>query len=283
MLAILVGALVLLFAIWAVRFGYAPQDRPQVLCYHKISNDFLWEGTWMTPRRFAEQLDDLQANGYEFIDEAQYLAAIDNPGAQNQNKLLLTFDDGYEVLHDVAREVLAPRNIPSLVFLVADYAGRDNTWDLGLGRKPAKHLSWEQVEDMKRYAVAFGSHGRSHRDLTKLRGEVIEEEVAGSKHTIEEKLGAPIRSFSYPFGRYNAAAQAAVKQAGYDAAFSLYPAHANEHIDMTALRRNGVYIIDTPSTIRMKLRPGMLYWFEEMKCRTINAVAALTPLLKRRA
>jgi hypothetical protein len=40
-------------------------------------------------------------------------------------------------------------------------------------------------------------------------------------------------------------------------------------------------VIDTHLTIRLKIERTPLFWVEETKCRTINSVAALTPMLKR--
>ena len=39
-------------------------------------------------------------------------------------------------------------------------------------------------------------------------------------------------------------------------------------------------VIDSAGTVERKLRPNLLYGLEEMKCRAINAVSVLTPLLK---
>jgi hypothetical protein len=52
-------------------------------------------------------------------------------------------------------------------------------------------------------------------------------------------------------------------------------------VDRFALRRNGVYIIDPAIALKCKLERNPFFWFEEMKCRTINGVAVLTPVLKR--
>lgn len=68
---------------------------------------------------------------------------------------------------------------------------------------------------------------------------------------------------------------------GYEAGFSLYPYHHNSRVERYALRRNGVYVIDAPRWVARKLGRNRVFWLEEMKCRAINAVAVLTPLLKR--
>ena len=280
LLLIIAGLPAALFLIWVIRFRYPPWDVPQTLCYHKLSDRFLFEGTWTTPARFAGHIDHLIESGYEVIGESSYLDRLASPCEGGAKQLLLTFDDAYEELHKFYLEVLEPRRVPLLVFVVSDYVGRQNTWDLSLGRPPARHLGWGQITELARKGVCFGSHGASHIDLTRASLPEVERETAASKLALEERIGAPVRSFSYPFGRYDARAQQAVRDAGYAAAFSLYPRHHNGTIDRMALRRNGVYIIDTRQTLSWKLAPGPFYWFEEMKCRTINAVAALTPLLR---
>lgn len=235
----------------------------------------------MTRKRFLDQIDRLVSAGYRFIDESEYLAAIAGASASSPRSVLLTFDDGYEALHDMYLDHLRPRGIPVLVFIIAGYAGKDNTWDLSGGRRSFKHLSWSQIAAMSEAGARFGSHGSSHTDLTKVSTGTLDTEIADSKTIIESKLGTEVQSFSYPFGRYNPRVKLAVEAAGYAAGFSLYPKHPNEIVDRFALRRNGVYIIDTPRTIQWKLEPSAMFWFEEMKCRTINSVAVLTPILKR--
>lgn len=279
---IVISAIALfLFILWRTRYQYPPEGAPQVLCYHKLSGSFLLEGTWTTRARFTTQVDRLRSRGYTFIGQHDFLEALDESAQEKTKRLLLTFDDGYEQLYDLYFEVLAPRQIPLLVFLVTAYAGRTNSWELSLGRKPFRHLSWRQVREMAARGVAFGSHGLDHSDLTRLRGDALDDQLVTSRRTIRDEAGIDARCFSYPFGRYNDRVVLAARNAGYDAAFSLYPRHSNRQIDRFALRRNAVYIIDTPMTLGCKLEQNPLFWVEEMKCRAINAVAVLTPLLKR--
>jgi peptidoglycan/xylan/chitin deacetylase (PgdA/CDA1 family) len=141
-------------------------------------------------------------------------------------------------------------------------------------------MDWTRVREMAARGVSFGSHSASHRDLTRLSPDAVAGDLARSKHAVEDALGARVRTLSYPFGRYNDAARRAAREAGFDAAFSLYPAHRNATVDRFALRREGVYIIDPVSTIERKLEKNWLFGLEEMKCRAINAVAVLTLLLK---
>jgi len=279
-LAIALAAPVALHLGWRVRHGYPPDTLPRVLCFHKISSRFCMEGTWTTPRRFAAMIDRLLAGGWSFLDEDGYLRALDTPDAANARRVFLTFDDGYAHLIDTALPILLQRSVPFHVFLVTGFTGRANAWDLSLGRPPFRHLDAGEIREMAAAGVTFGSHTASHGDLTRLTGDAVRDDLVRSREAVGELTGHPARTLSYPFGRYNAFVRAAAREAGYEAAFSLYPSGRNAVVDRHALRRDAVYIIDPARSIEIKLRRNALYGLEEMKCRAINGVARLTPLLK---
>ncbi len=281
-IAVIAGCALAVHASWRLRYGYPPDSIPRVLCFHKLSRRFLFEGTWTTPARLAAYVDRLRSRGYVFIDEARYLAALDAPPTDRSREVFLTFDDGYAEVRDVAWPMLAERGIPLHVFLVTDYAGRTNDWDLSLGRPPFRHLEWAAVREMSAQGVTFGSHTASHADLTRVPQARVRQDLERSRKAIEDATGKAARTLSYPFGRYDEAAQEAARAAGFEAAFSIYPTHRNATSDRFALRRDAVYIIDPVWGIETKLRRNPLYGLEEMKCRAINAVAVLTPLFKPR-
>lgn len=277
------GVLALLYAVWRVRFRYPPDDLPRVLCYHKVSTRFCFEGTWTTPRRFAATVDRLQATGYRFLTESEYLDRLDRPDPTAGRSLFLTFDDAYENVYREAFPILRERRIPFHLFVVSDFVGRPNAWDLSLGRRPHRHADWDQLADMVAAGATVGSHTASHADLTRLEPEALDRELQRSREAIASRLGIVPRTLSYPFGRFDARVRDAARRVGYEAAFSLYPPGANTRVDRYALRRNGVYIIDSAGWVERKLQRNPWFWFEEMKCRVINGVAVLTPMLKRAA
>ena len=262
------------------RFGLPLDSFTRVLAYHKVTG-FEFGGTWITPGGFISQVDFLLGKGYRFIDEEQFLETLDGERAGSDRELLLTFDDGYRELLDNALPALEERNIPALIFLISSYVGKENRWELGLPGRRSRHLSWDEIMDLAGRGFSFGSHTRSHRDLARIPLDEAGYEIRHSKSEIEEKLGRPVRSLSYPFGRVNRAVAREAEAAGYRAAFSLYPSGPNGSIDRYALRRDGVYIIDTRISLKVKLGRGPFFWLEDIKGRAINAVAVLTPLLKR--
>jgi len=88
---------------------------------------------------------------------------------------------------------------------------------------PAMHhrsLTWDKVLTMHRAGVVIGSHTRTHAVLTTEAPEKIHEEIDGSRKSLEQKLGAPIKHFAYPDGRFNLSTIAAVAAAGYSFAYT---------------------------------------------------------------
>jgi peptidoglycan/xylan/chitin deacetylase (PgdA/CDA1 family) len=277
-LGLLLLPLLLLHAFWRIRYGDPPPSFPRVLAYHKITRVPELGGTWLSPRRLAAHLDALLARGYRFIDEDGFLDRLEGRCAPGAREILLTFDDGYRNFLEHALPLLEERGIPSLVFLPTDYAGRPNDWDRrGSGR--FLHLSWDECRELMSRGVSFGSHGAAHADLTRLSPDQAAEDLRRSRDALEEALGNPPRSLSYPYGRTRPPLGRLARGLGFRAAFTLYPPGPNSRIDPFALPRAGVYVIDGASTVVRKLEPNALRWFEEMKGRCINGLAVLSPYL----
>ncbi len=270
-------ALGLLYVFWRARWGYPAPGLPAVLTYHKVV-PFEMGGTWVSPRRFEGQIRSLIDSGYHFIGENDFIDAIEGARLAGEKEVLLTFDDGYDCFAASAAPVLEALGVPALVFLVSGFAGRENDWDLSLPGRKARHMDWATVRSLIPAGFSFGSHCVSHRPLTRMSREEALRELVASREEIEKRAGAPVMSISYPFGRTNDSIASLAAQAGYRAAFTLYPGGRAAATDRFRLRREGVWVIDTPLTIRIKLSRGRLFWMEDIKGRAINAFADLTSL-----
>lgn len=279
--ALVILAVAALYAFWHARWGYPSQDLPGVLTYHKVV-DFEFGGTWISPRRFERHIASLIDSGYSFISERAFIETLEGKRPAGKKEILLTFDDGYDCIAQIAAPVLERLGVPALVFLVTRFAGSENSWELGLPGRKARHMDWETVGSLASRGFSFGSHGESHRPLPRMSGEEALGEMVRSKEEIERRIGEEVLSLSYPFGRTDRETALLAAQAGYRAAFTLYPSGDAGTTDPFRLRREGVWVIDTPATIRVKLFRGGPFWLEDIKGRMINAVADLTPLLKKK-
>lgn len=62
-------------------------------------------------------------------------------------------------------------------------------------------LNWDEIKKLSDYGWEVGSHGVTHRRLTECSDTDLSYEISQSKTALEDKLGAVVRSFSYPYGR----------------------------------------------------------------------------------
>src|SRR5439155_13092486 len=80
-------------------------------------------------------------------------------------------------------------------------------------------LDWDMVRRMHRAGFTIGSHTSTHALLTMEGPERVRQELRGSRKKLEHELGAPVRHFAYPDGRFDGAVVDAVAEAGYRFAY----------------------------------------------------------------
>jgi peptidoglycan/xylan/chitin deacetylase (PgdA/CDA1 family) len=133
---------------------------------------------------------------------------------------LLTFDDGYASLDQHAYPLLADLGFTATTFLITDYIGKTNTWDVQYTWNRLQHLGWAQIEQWRARGFDFASHGATHRRLTWLDDAAIETELRGSRAALTTRLGPEAgRAVAYPFGAVNSRVLGFAQRAGYELAF----------------------------------------------------------------
>jgi peptidoglycan/xylan/chitin deacetylase (PgdA/CDA1 family) len=163
----------------------------------------------------------------------------------------------------------------AVVFLIVGYIGKKNEWDIRLDRKRMHHLTWAQIEEMSAWGIEFGSHTMTHRNLTHLTDEILNEELTLSKRIITDRTGT-CHSLSYPFNRVNKRILSAVRSAGYVYGFG------GDGTDPLQIKKEALYITDTVQTLQTKIleRPAHWYRYERIKQKVINMFTISTMVLK---
>lgn len=236
-----------------------------VLGYHAIA-DLTGEGVTseygVPPERFAAQLDGLRRAGWSFIDLDSLRAGLRGGSELPKRAVLLTFDDGYENVLTEGAPLLSERGIPAVLFALAGKIGGVNDWDDPGRNGPRTLLDEEGLRSLAETGVAIGSHGATHRRLTELDSAELEAELLGSKERLRSiGLEEPI-ALAYPYGVWSPEVAAAVKDAGYELAFTVDPGVVGRAENPYALPRVEVLAADGPRTVRVKARtatwPGWL-------------------------
>lgn len=194
-----------------------------VLAYHKIdfpSKDALVRGGFTPPKRFARQMNFLKRQGYKFYTASELIEFYLENEKFPDKGISLTFDDGWKDNYQNAFPVLRSLGIKATFFLVSSCIGQTSDKVVAAGEKARQHLSKDEILEMAKSGIEFGSHTVNHRHLDKIPAEDVKYEVEESKKHIEDLLQNPCKTFAYPAGFFNETAQKAVKKAGYLAAFS---------------------------------------------------------------
>lgn len=103
-----------------------------------------------------------------------------------------------------------------------------------------KPVSWDCLKELSENNIEIGSHTLSHPVLTKLDSFSLKEEIVASKTVIEEKTGAGVKTFAYPFGGksdYNQDIIRMVENSGYDGAVTAHGGinHFNDRYVITRM------------------------------------------------
>ena len=105
---------------------------------------------------------------------------------------------------------------------------------------PNAMLSWDEIRQMTKKNVRFGAHTVTHPVLSKLDRGRLEEEIVGSKRTIENRLQLPVRHFAYPFGSqsdFSPESKQVVQKAGFDTAVTTMWGFNSVSADLYELKR----------------------------------------------
>jgi len=62
-------------------------------------------------------------------------------------------------------------------------------------------LTWDQIREMSREGITFGSHTMTHPAVSQLTNTQLESELGESKKVVEERIGKPAMHFAFPFGK----------------------------------------------------------------------------------
>jgi len=106
-------------------------------------------------------------------------------------------------------------------FVITDFAGRLNRWDVAYGGRRFAHLAWRDVERWSAHGIAFESHTATHPRLSWVDDARLAEELERSRRALASALGAAPIAVSYPFGAVDSRVSAAASQCGYSVGFAL--------------------------------------------------------------
>ena len=198
-----------------------PAALPPILCYHKVERRHELGVTRISPRRFARQIERLSDAGWRTLTLAELSACVRGERAAGPRELAITFDDAYRGLRDHAFPILEAHGFSATCFVITEYAGRLNRWDVAYGGRRFAHLAWRDMRKWQPRRIDFASHTATHPRLTWVGDRQLGRELANSRATLATALDVDSSALSYPFGACGRRERERALREGYDVGFTL--------------------------------------------------------------
>ena len=196
-----------------------------ILGYHRVGPGKGDHVPTVSAQAFERQLSLLARHGYRLISLEEVVEAMEAGQPVPRRSVVITFDDGYEEVYQVAWPMIKRFGFLAIVFVTPAEVGLPG------------FATWEQLREMAGEGLRIGCHTMHHSYLPLVSDDRLVEEVIDSKRVIEEQIGQTVQFLSYPVGGYTPKAQAVVRQAGYLAACTTNRASRANGADRFALRR----------------------------------------------
>lgn len=207
-------------------------ERSMILTYHDIGSGGI------APELFALQMDYLHRHAR--VISLEQLLEQTGKACGSGIYCAITFDDGYEGVYRHALAHMRRYGFTARVYLSTDFihdSGDGAQRRLFEGRPM---LSWQQVREMGRNGIEFGSHLTRHGDLSSLGYQEAMEQLVRSREEITRQIGHACEHFAYPFGRLTIQCANWVREAGYRTAVTTVHRALAPGDDMFRLPRIGI-------------------------------------------
>jgi peptidoglycan/xylan/chitin deacetylase (PgdA/CDA1 family) len=191
--------------------------RVAVLGYHQFEDGS--KDPWVLPPAvFRTQMQALKDANITVISMDDFLAWRKGEKAIPERSAVITIDDGYVSAYNTAWPILKEFGYPFTMYVYTNYIS-----------KGGKSIKWDQLKEMSAAGVDIACHSRSHDVMTAPRHrpkaetneQWLDAELIGSKAEIEAKIGKPVRTFAFPYGKRNDAMSEIGLKAGYEVMFSI--------------------------------------------------------------
>lgn len=233
--------------------------RLPILMYHSVSDRSEagvepYYRTSTSPKVFAEQMALLRAGGWEAVSLRTGLEILRSKHVAQGKVVALTFDDGFRDFRTAAFPILRQYGFAATVYLPTAFIGRQP-----IQFKAHECLTWDEVRELHQSGIEFGSHTVSHPELVRLPWPEIEREVRDSKIEIEQRLGARVAAFAYPYAFPRAERNFVgrlcrlLSETGYESCVTTDIGRASASTDLFAIPRLPMNDCDDAELLKAKL------------------------------
>ena len=178
-----------------------------ILTYHSISDH---AGPTSIPSHvFRAQMEALRDLGIDVVPLDRVAQWLRGDAGFDRSTVAITFDDAFRDFAEAAHPVLDSLQLHATVFVPTAVVGGTENW-VGANKPPRPLMDAGTIRALSAAGVDFGSHTRTHRDLTTLSDDDLETELSVSRRELEEMLGKAAPHFAPPYGRSSPVVQTSI-------------------------------------------------------------------------
>ncbi|MEM8490388.1 MAG: polysaccharide deacetylase family protein [Pseudomonadota bacterium] len=210
-----------------------------ILCYHQFTNGHTaGHRLEVTAREFEKQISYLVNEGYQFLTFAELADIVYQRRAVPEKSVVITVDDGYESVFDVAWPILKRYRVNATLFVYTDFVGGGAA------------MSWKQLKQLQDSGlIEIESHGKSHSSLAKIEEDTtnaryesrLKQEIDGSEAAFEKRLALTPNFISYPYGNSSITIANLLEERGYQLAATVTRGPNGSFVDPFLLHRTMIY------------------------------------------
>lgn len=210
-----------------------------ILCYHQFTTtDSPAHKLELRAKDFEAQLRYLRDNEYQILSFAEAAEVMRGDRAMPKKGVVLTIDDGYDSVYDVAWPLLKKYKAKATLFIYSDFIGGGAA------------LTWAELKEMGDSGlIEVESHGKSHASLAPLPEDKSEAgyktrlaaELSASEAAFMARLGRPPAYLSYPYGNSSRIVADMLKDSGYGLAATVTRGANASFVDPFLLHRTMIY------------------------------------------
>jgi len=224
--------------------GNSPPDRDP---YHMLmpTEAFEWQMAFLARKRQVVPLESI----------------LGGRARRGRPAVAITFDDGYRSFLTTAAPILRQHEFPATLFIPTGWIGDRMQWEA----QPADAVSLdimtaEEINSCRAMGYEIASHGHAHAHMAAFPPSAAQADVAESMERLIAILGEPPRYLAYPWGEHSPAVREAVRQAGFEAAFSINQVDAGPFgRERVAIRRSDPRLVFEAKTSGRYLRARMSF------------------------
>ncbi|WP_162848510.1 endo-1,4-beta-xylanase [Paenibacillus nanensis] len=201
---------------WFAPAAEAADPEIPVILYHRIVENATDDWTHTSAENFNKQMKYLNDNGYDTLSAEQYVSILEGTEEAPDKPILLTFDDATPDFVTHALPVLKQYGMHSVQFVISDWIG---------GGYSMTATQLEALADEP--SVSLQNHSKTHNQslwTSSITKEQAAEEISAANAYLKGITGNDPILMAYPYGAFNADAEAAAQENGIKYALKVgYP------------------------------------------------------------